>query len=91
MANVNTAVTELLPQAGTNNDGTKIGVLGVTVKASQNDTVTITNANSVGGIIDADIRIDATGATEPYTISGNVITLTSLTTGSVRGTVLFRE
>ena len=78
----------MLPQAGTDNVGNKPGVLSSTTKASQNDTVTITNAAT---IIDADIRIVATGATEPYTISGNVITLTSVTTGSVRGIVYFSE
>ena len=88
MANVNTAVVELLPQAGADNVGNKPGVLSSTTKAAHNDTITITNAST---IIDASLRIVATGADEPYTISGNVLTLTSATTGSVRGIVYYSE
>ena len=88
MANINTSVTQLVPTAGASNDGTRMGILSSTVKAAQNDTVTITNARE---IFDADIRIDATGAAEPYTISSNVITLTSITTGSVRAIIYYRQ
>jgi len=91
MANVNVALIELVPQAGTDNDGNKIGRLPSTTKAAQNDTITITNANSIDGITDADLRLVADGVAEAYTLSGNVITLTSAATGSVRGTVIYKE
>ena len=87
MTNVNAAVTELVPLGGATNSGWKIGYLEATVKAAQNDTVTVTNASEV---LTALIQIDATGVAEANTLSVNVITCTSATTGSVRGVVIYR-
>lgn len=87
MANVNATVEEIAPNGLTSMSGYKLGYLSSTTKAAQNDTVTITNASEV---IHASIQIAATGAAEPNTISGKVITATSATTGSVKGLVLYR-
>lgn len=87
MANVNATVTPLAENGLATNAGWKLGVLRSTTKAAQNDTVTITNAAEVH---DADLRIVATGAAEPNTLSTNVITCTSATTGNVRGLVVYR-
>ncbi len=88
MTNVNADVTQLAPSGLATNAGQKIGIMASTAKAAQNDTITITNGDSID---DADLRIVATGVAEPYTISGNVLTLTSVTTGNVRGIIYFRK
>ena len=87
MTNVNAVVVEVRPIGGTSLGGHKIGFLDSAAKAAQNDTVTVQNAAEV---IWAGISIDATGASETNTISGNVITLTSATTGAVSGMVYYR-
>lgn len=87
MANVNATVIELAPLAGATNAGLKVGLLVSTVKAAQNDTVTITNAKAV---TQAFLQIVATGVAEANTLSTNVITATSATTGSVFGLVIYR-
>lgn len=87
MTNVNAAVTEVAPLGGASNAGYKLGYLDVTAKAAQNDTVTVTNASAIKF---AALQIDATGAAEGNTISGNIITLTSATTGNVRGLVYYK-
>lgn len=87
ITNVNVSVERLAENGLASNSGKKFGYVKATAKAAQNDTITIVNAKS---IIDADLRIDATGVAEGYTISGNVITLTSATTGSVRGKIVYR-
>lgn len=87
MANVNAAVTQLLPQAGSGSDGTRLGSLASTAKVAQNDTITITNAASVVKVF---IQIASTGVMEAYTLSGNVITLTSATAGPVFGWVEYK-
>jgi len=87
MTDVDVAVERVYPATATDSQGRKLGYLPATSKAAQNDTITITNANTV---VDADLRVVATGAAEPYTISANVITLTSATTGSVRGQIYYK-
>lgn len=87
MANVNAEGEQVYPQAGADAKGRKIAFIDSATKAAQNDTVTVGNADEV---VWAALTIDATGASEPYTISGNVITLTSATTGAVSGVVLYR-
>ena len=87
MANVNVAAEEILPQAGADSKGRKLGLIDSAAKASQNDTVTVTNATSVQ-VLSA--IHDATGAFETHTVSGNVITLTSATTGAKTLQILFR-
>ncbi len=87
MANVTASIEQILPEAGASNAGRKMGYLSSTTKAAQNDTVTIGNAKEV---VFADLQIVATGAAEPYTVSTNVITLTSATAGAVKGIIYYR-
>ena len=87
MANVSTTIKRIYSATATDSSGTKIGFLNSATKASQNDTVTITNASEV---LFAGVSIDATGASETNTISGNVVTLTSATTGAVSGLIIYR-
>ena len=44
MANVNVAAEEILPQAGADSKGRKLGLIDSVAKVAQNDTVTVTNA-----------------------------------------------
>lgn len=87
MANVNVNNDIIFPQAGSDNEGRKKVFISGETKATQNDTLTLTGANSV---LFANLQIDATGVSEPATISGNVITLTSVTTGTVSGEVIIK-
>ena len=86
MTNVNASATEVVPQAGSDSTGNKIGLVDSAAKAAQNDTVTITNATNIQVLSCID---DTTGAFEAHTVSGNVITLTSVTTGAKTILVLF--
>jgi len=87
MANVNAAAVEILPQAGADSKGQKIGLIDSVAKAAQNDTVTVTNASSVQVLSCID---DTTGAFEAHTVSGGVITMTSVTTGAKTLMILYR-
>lgn len=87
MTNVNTAVLEITPLSGATLDGYKLGWLVATAKAAQSDTVTIKNATSIYA---AFLQITASGAAEANTLSTNVITCTSATTGQVQGLVIYR-
>lgn len=87
MTNVNAAVVEVKPLGGAGNDGLKLGWLDSVAKAAQNDTVTVTNADSVEW---ADLTTDADGVADPVTISGNVMTLTSATASAASGLVLYK-
>lgn len=86
MTNINSEAVIILPQAGADFKGRKLGFVDSVAKAAQNDTVTIKNATNVQvlSIID-----DTTGAFETHTVSGNVITMTSATTGAKTLMVLF--
>jgi hypothetical protein len=85
MTNVN--VTPVRVGLGGNDEGLKCGVIDSAAKAAEDDTWTVIGASS---IIRADITVDATGAAEPHTISGNEITLTSATTGACSGTIYYK-
>lgn len=87
MTNVTVNIDQLLPQAGSDSKGRKIAYIDSAAKAAQSDTVTLGGATS---IVHAQLKIDATGATETHTLSTNVITLTSATTGAVSGIVIYR-
>jgi hypothetical protein len=87
MTDVNVTAEELLPQAGSNLKGYRLGFVDSAAKAAQNDKWIVMNASEV---VWASIRVDATGAAETYTLSGKNITLTSATTGACSGVVLFR-
>lgn len=86
MANVNAAAVDIYPQAGADTKGRKLGLIDSVAKAAQNDTVTITNASSVQVVSIID---DTTGAFETHTVSGNVVTMTSATTGAKTLVVLY--
>ena len=86
MANVNVSADQILPQAGSDNSGRRISVVSGSTKAAQNDTLTVLNASTVSSVY---LVIDASGVHEPVTVSGNVITLTSVTTGTVSGTIIY--
>tara|TARA_Y100000310_G_scaffold294489_1_gene324989 strand:+ start:57 stop:317 length:261 start_codon:yes stop_codon:yes gene_type:complete len=86
MANINAAVTELNPIGGATNAGYKIGLLGSTVRAAQNDTITITNASEV---VIALLR-DTDDTLETMTYDTNEITMTRNDTTNVTGIVIYR-
>lgn len=87
MANVNAKVEPLAPSGLTGNKGYKFGLIESATKAAQNDTVTISNADTV---VWAGLTIDADGSEEAVTISSNVITLKDATTGAVSGLVVYK-
>ena len=76
MTNVNVEAIEVLPQAGADNEGYKLGRIKSGVKAAQNDTWTVSNASLVDVL---SCTLDATGAAEIHTAATNVITLASVT------------
>lgn len=86
MTNVNVNAEDIYPQAGADNKGRKLALIDSSAKAAQNDTFTVKNATSVQvlSIID-----DTTGAAEAHTVSGNVVTMTSATTGAKTATILY--
>ena len=85
--NTNVVATELMPQAGSDNASRKIGFIDSAAKAAQNDTWTVTNASAIDLIIPID---DSDGLLGVATISGNVVTLTSASTGAASALVIFR-
>jgi hypothetical protein len=87
MANITITTRRISPVGGANSLGDKLSFIPSTIKAAQNDTITVDDARE---ILHASLVIVASGVAEPCTISGNVITLTSVTTGSVRGTIIYR-
>jgi len=87
MTNVNVSVKELSPSGLATNEGVKIGYITAGAKAAQNDTWTVKNAKS---IVLAFPTVDATGASGTYTVSTNVITLTSATTGAHSAFVIYK-
>ena len=82
------AVTELLPGGLINNDGYKLGYVDGGTKGAQHDLWEITNASIVKL---AWLTLDATGAAEPYTVSGASITLTGGTGTDCSGLILYKE
>lgn len=87
MTNVNVTAGRLAELGGASNSGLKIGFIDSGAKAAQNDTWTVKNASEVIWCMPT---IDATGAAEPNTISGNIITLTSATATPASGFVIFK-
>jgi len=79
MTNVNVTAEDIVPQAGADLKGRKLKIIDSAAKAAQNDTVTVLGATLVQVLSCID---DTTGAHEAHTVSGNVITLTSVTTGA---------
>jgi len=89
--NENVTAIEIAPLGGATLGGYKLGWIPVTsgFKVLQNDTITVKNATLVDT---AFLQINSTGAAETNTISTNVITLTSTTTGSAafRGLIIYK-
>jgi hypothetical protein len=87
MTNVNVNVQRIGSTIGSNGKRYKTGYIDSAAKAAQNDTWTLKNINQ---LIDVTMcKHDATGAWETHTISDNVITLTSATTGAKSATVIY--
>jgi len=86
MANVDIAVIEIAPLAGSTNAGVKLGFVSGGTKAAQNDTWTLTNAKSIAWAV---LTTDADGVSDPVTIATNIITLTSATASSASGFILY--
>ena len=80
MTDVDVTPEDIYPQAGADNKGRKLKLIDSVAKAAQNDTVTVLGAKTVQVLSCID---DTTGAFETHTVSGNVITLTSATTGAL--------
>ena len=87
VTNTNVIATEILPQAGSNLKGWRLGWVNSGAKAAQNDTWTVKNAKEVKA---AWPTLDATGAAEVHTISTNVITLAGATGTACSALILFR-
>jgi hypothetical protein len=91
MTNVNAAASDVLPQAGSDLAGWKIGKVDSVAKAAQNDTVTVVNAKALGSSVEViSITDDTSGASESFTVAENVITMTSATTGAKTAWIRFR-
>lgn len=87
MTNVNVSPTRLSPIGGITNAGWKLGMIDSGAKAAQNDTWTVAGASEVKLAFPT---VDATGASGAYTVSTNVITLTSATTGAHSALIVYR-
>lgn len=87
MANINVAVIEVGPMGGISNKGWRLGFIDSAAKAAQNDTLTITNASSVGAVL---LHDDTTGVIDAGTVAASVITLTTAATGTVSGTIIYK-
>jgi len=86
MTNVNVTPVDASPLGSVSNAGWRTGVFNAQTKAAQNDTLTVSDAKKV---LFAVVQVDATGASETNTVATNVITLTSATTGTVSGIVVY--
>ena len=86
--NTNVNVVNVGSQIGSNKNGYKFGFIDSGAKAAQNDTWTIKNINQLVAVVCA--TLDATGAAEPFTVSGNIITLTGATGTSCSALVIYK-
>jgi len=87
VVNVDVNCVQIFPQGGANNKGFKLGYIDSGDKGKADDTWTVKNAVEV---IMAWPTVDATGASEVYTISGNVITLASVATTACSALILYK-
>ena len=86
-ATVKTAITEIGVRFGTRKF--KIGYFTGVAKATQHDIIKITGIKELVKVIS--LKLDATGAWENHTVSGESITCTSATgSATVTGLVLYR-
>lgn len=88
MTNTNVVATEIKPLGGKTNAGYTLGYVDSGAKAAKDDTWTVTNASAV---ILAWPTLDADGAAEAHTISGNVITLAGATGTACSGLILYQS
>ncbi len=87
MANVNVTAGRLAEVGLATNAGIKLGLVDSATKAAQNDTWTVKNATTV---LVAFVSDDSAGTLDAVTISGNVLTLTGVATGSASGFIIFK-
>jgi hypothetical protein len=87
MANVNTSINRLYAATAVGSAGEREGYVSGVTKATQNDTITVLNANT---IINAYVTDVTTGVLDPVTISGNVLTLIGATTGTVDIRIIYK-
>lgn len=87
MTNTNVTAVQIAPLGGATNAKTKLGFIDSAAKAAQNDTWTVTNASEVLMCIPVD---DSDGLLGIPTISTNVITLTSASTGAASALIVYR-
>jgi len=87
VANINATVIELMPLGGKTNEGYFYGYLESTIRAKQNDTITITNCTKVliSNLVDSDDTL------ETMTYATNVITMTRSDTTAVNGLVICQK
>lgn len=85
--NVNVVAVELVPLGGATLAGYKLGFIESAAKAAQNDTWTVTNASAIKFICPID---DSDGLLAIPTISGNVVTLTSASTGAASALIVYK-
>ena len=91
MTNVNIALIELAPMGGIGGSSWKLGFVDSAAKAAQNDTLTITNADSIDGVGAVLLHDDTTGVIDAGTVSRNVVTLTTVATGNVSGVIVYKS
>ena len=77
VVNTNVNVIRCGATVGSTQARYKLGYIASGDKATQNDTWTVKNISQLIGVASA--TLDATGASEPFTVSGKVITLTGVT------------
>jgi len=77
VTNTNVNVTRCGSPIGSSKGRYKLGYIDSGAKILQNDTWTVKNISQLIGVASA--TLDATGASEPFTVSGKVITLTGAT------------
>ena len=85
--NTNVVAVEIAPLGGATNAGLKLGFIESAAKSAQNDTWTVTNAKAIKCIIPID---DSDGLLGIPTISTNVVTLTSASTGAASALIVYR-
>lgn len=87
MANVNISINRLYAATAAGSAGEQEGYAQAITKTTASDTVTVLNAND---IINAYVTDVTTGVLDPVTISGNVLTLTGATTGTVDIRIIYK-
>lgn len=87
MANINISIIRLYAATAAGSAGEREGYESGVTKAAQNDTITVLNADTIINVYATDVT---TGVLDPVTFSGNVITLTGATTGTVDVKIIYK-